>query len=309
MSILSMDATSCQYGILFLMPIHLPLFEDKTMLPTGKYHVSFSEVSTNHECGWKHKLKYVDGHVEGDTEHTLYGKLIHAALQDWLILDKSVWFDWDERIKQCHQEVVQAFKCLGESGFNPGEDILLRDWLDPIDGILQKVPAWMDETFPGWKPYAAELQLFEPVLGQKNKWFKGFIDAIITIPKTPRKGAKKPVSGNIYWLLDWKTTSWGWDKSKKQDKFKRMQLALYKNYFHTLTGIPLEDIRCGFVLLKRTTKKGEYCELIDVSVGPETIKHALDTVALSINLIAKRYWLKNRNSCRFCDFKGTALCP
>jgi len=290
------------------MSVHLPLFKDKTILPTGKYHISFSEVNTcsgGDGCGWKHKLKYVDGHKEGDTEHTTYGHAIHGALQDWLLEGSSAWFDWEERIEACHAEVTKAFETLN---FNPGEQVLVDEWMAPIDGILHKVPGWMDETFPGWKPFAAELPLFEPLEKQTNKWFKGFIDAVIRVPKAPKKGSKKAVAGYIYWILDWKTTSWGWDSKKKQDKYKRMQLALYKHFFHKLTGIPLEDIRCGFVLLKRTAKKGNHCELIEVSVGDKTRQDALDLVSLTVSLIAKRYWLKNRNSCRFCDFRGTPLC-
>jgi hypothetical protein len=240
------------------MTVHLPLFQDKTILPTGKYHVSFSEVNTcsgGDGCGWKHKLKYVDKHEEPDTEHTTYGHALHAALQDWLLEGRSVWFDWEERIEACHEEVNKEFERIK---FNPGEDVLVNEWLDPIDGILHKVPDWMDqqEEFKGWSVVAAELQLFEPIEGQKNKWFKGYIDAVIKVPKKARKGSKKAAPpGYTYWILDWKTTSWGWDKRKKQDKYKRMQLALYKHYLSIKLGIPLEDIKCGFVLLKRTAKR------------------------------------------------------
>ena len=291
------------------MTVHLPLFEDKTILPTGKYHVSYSEVNTacgTDGCGWKHKLKYVEGHEEPDTEHTTYGRAVHGALQDWLLKNDSVWFDWEARIEQCQKEVEQEFNKID---FNPKSDSLLKDWIGPIETILNAVPGWMDETFPGWKPVAAELQLFEPIEGHVNKWFKGFIDAVIKVPKRPRKGSKKPVVGYVYWVLDWKTTSWGWDAKKKQDKFKRMQLALYKHYLSLKLGIPLEDIKCGFILLKRTAKKNNNLELLEVSVGEKTRMEAVDLVSECVSMISKKFWLKNRNSCRFCEFRGTELCP
>lgn len=296
------------------MSVHLPLlppptlFEDKTILPTGKYHVSYSEVNVacgSDGCGWKHKLKYVDGHEEPDTEHTTYGRTIHSALQDWLLESESVWFDWEERITACQAEVVEIFKTVK---FEPTPAALKKDWIDPTEKILNLVPDWMDQSFPGWKPVAAEIYLFEPIQGQTNKWFKGYIDAVIKVPKQPRKGSKKPVSGYLYWVLDWKTTSWGWDARKKQDKFKRMQLALYKHYLSIKLGIPLEDIRCGFVLLKRTAKQ-DPLELIEVSVGDKTRQEAVDLVSSCVSMISKRYWMKNRNSCRFCPFRGTELCP
>lgn len=288
------------------MTVHLPLFVDKTILPTNKYHVSFSEVKLNNECGWKGKLVYVDGHREGDTEHTVYGQRVHAALQDWLLIKDSVWFDWTERIEACQKEVLEAFKVLN---FAPTDNALAKDWIAPVEGMLQLVPSWMDLQFPGWKTVASELYLFEPIEGQTNKWFKGFVDAVIKVPKQPRKGSSKVEPGLIYWVLDWKTTSWGWNAEKKQDKYQRMQLALYKHFISIKLGIPLEDIRCGFVLLKRTAKNADHCELIEVSVGEKTRQDAVDLVNLTINLIAKKYYLKNRNSCRWCKFKGTELCP
>lgn len=291
------------------MSVHLPLFQDKTILPTGKYHVSYSEVNTacgTDGCGWKHKLKYVEGHEEPDTEHTTYGRAVHEALQEWLLKNDSVWFDWETRIEECQKEVEQEFEKIG---FNPRTESLNKDWIQPIETILSSIPGWMDETFPDWKPVAAELQLFEPIQGHTNKWFKGFIDAVIKVPKRPRKGSKKPVFGYVYWVLDWKTTSWGWDSKKKQDKFKRMQLALYKHYLSLKLGIPLEDIKCGFVLLKRTAKKNNNLELLEVSVGEKTRLEAVDLVSECVSMISKRFWLKNRNSCRFCEFRGTELCP
>lgn len=290
------------------MTVHLPLFQDKTMLPTGKYHVSYSEVNTavgSDGCGWKHKLKYVDGHEESDTEHTTYGRVVHSALQNWLLEGDSVWFDWDTRIEECQKEVKKIFT---EIGFNPSPTALELEWVKPVEDMLAQVPEWMDQTFPGWSTVAAEFYLFEPIEGHTNKWFKGFVDALIRVPKTPRKGSKKPVSGYNYWVLDWKTTSWGWDSRKKQDKYKRMQLALYKHYLSLKLGIPLEDIKCGFVLLKRTAKK-DRLELLEVSVGEKTRQEAVDLVSSCVSMISKRLWLKNRNSCRFCEFRGTDLCP
>ncbi len=277
-----------------------------SILPTGKYHVSFSEINVHRECSFRHKLQYVDKHAGGDTQHTVYGKLIHSALQEWLLEHKNPGFDWEDRIADCYNQVLDAFETLPD--FKPEPNELVEDWMDPVDTILKRVPSWMNETFPGWKTVASEVQLFEPIEGLTNKWFKGFIDCVIKVPKPPRKGSQKASEGHLYWVIDWKSTSWGWDRMKKQDKFKRMQLALYKHYFSVKTGIPLEDIRCGFVLLKRTAKK-ESCELIEVSVGDKTREEALKLVASTIKMIAKGWWVKDRNSCRFCDFRSTDLCP
>lgn len=290
------------------MTIHLPLFIDKTVLPTGKYHVSYSEVNTacgTDGCGWKHKLKYIGNLTEPDNEHTTYGKTLHSALEAWLLENESAWFDWETRIEDCIKEVQSEFVRVS---FDPGPTTLSKEWLQPAKDILMEIPDWMDQQFPGWKPIAAELSLFEPIQGHTNKWFKGFIDAVIKVPKPARKNSKKPAQGSVYWILDWKTTSWGWDSKKKQDKFKRMQLALYKHYLSSKLNIPLDDIKCGFVLLKRTAKVGNKCELLEVSVGEKTRQEAVDLVSECVSMISKRFFMKNRNSCRFCTFRNTQHC-
>lgn len=290
------------------MTVHLPLFVDKSELPTGKCHISYSEVNTacgTDGCGWKHKLQYVDGYKDPDNENTTYGRTLHNALQDFLLNHQSVWFDWEERIEKCQEEVIEIFRSIN---FQPSENVLKQNWIFPIKTLFEPLPSWMDETFPNWSTVAAELPLFETINNHQNKWFKGFVDCIIKVPKRPRKGSKKPVSGFVYWILDWKTTSWGWDSKKKQDKYKRMQLALYKHYVSVKLGIPLEDIKCGFILLKRTAKSNNL-ELLEVSVGDKTREEALKTVSDCITMISKKYWLKNRNSCRFCQFHNTKLCP
>lgn len=286
------------------MPFQLPLFQEKRILPTNKFHVSFSEVHTWNNCGWQHKLQYIEGLRDEGSEHTVYGGAIHNTLEEWLLSCHSVWFDWTDQIELCQKEILNSFEKVN---FTPPESVLVKEWIQPVDGILRAVPPWMDQTFPGWKLIAAELPLFEPIEGQPGRYFKGFIDAVIKVPKPARKGSKKAAKGHLYWILDWKTTSWGWSADKKQDKYKRMQLALYKHYVSIKLGIPLEDIRCGFVLLKRTAK--EHCELVEVSVGDKTRTDAVNLVSLSVNSIAKRFFLKNRNSCRFCPFQGTPKCP
>lgn len=290
------------------MVVHLPLLSDSTRLPTGKNHISFSEVQVGLSCGWKHKLKYVDGLEDSGSEHTVYGSVMHEALENWLLQKDSVWYDHDQNTEDCLNAVKKAFQ---EIGFDAdGSDVKMnKEWLSPAQTMLTEVPAWMDATFPGWSTVAAEIELFEPIEGKDSLWYKGFVDCVIKIPKKTRAGSKSANVKYTYWILDWKTTSWGWDKKKKTDRVKRMQLALYKHYVAKKLDIPLQDIKCGFVLLKRTAKVGNQCELLDVSVGPQALADALATVSEVINMIQKKMWMKEMgDECRFCDFFLTEHC-
>jgi len=290
------------------MTVHLPLFKDETRLPTGKNHISFSEVSTALECGWQHKLKYVHKLEDPGSEHTVYGSCIHDSAENWLLNKDSAWYDLEESIESCVAKVKEEFARIGfDADGNPKK--LEKEWITPVGGILTKIPSWMDETFPGYSVVAAELELFEPLDGQKNKWYKGFVDCVIKVPKKARKGAKKAPSGFTYWILDWKTTSWGWDKKKQTDPVKKMQLALYKHFVARKLDIPLADIKCGFVLLKRTVKSGDHCELLEVPVGDQTRLATLKIVSNTVNMIKREMWIKERgDACRYCKFFVTEHC-
>ena len=290
------------------MTFHLPLFRDETMLPTGKNHISFSEVSTILECGWRHKLKYVNKLEDPGSEHTVYGSCIHDSAEEWLLNKDSAWFDLEESIERCTTKVKEEFSRIKFDADGNAKK-LEKEWIAPIRGILTKIPSWMEETFPGYSVIAAELELFESFEGQHNKWYKGFVDCIIKTPKKARRGAKNAARGSTYWILDWKTTSWGWDKKKQTDPVKKMQLALYKHFVSKKLDIPFEDIKCGFVLLKRTAKGEEYCDLLEVPVSDQTRLATLKIVSNAINVVKRRMWTKERgDSCRYCEFFVTEHC-
>ena len=86
------------------------------------------------------------------------------------------------------------------------------------------------------------------------------------------------------------------------------QLILYKHFWSIKHDIPLKDIRCAFVLLKRGGKPGNMCDIVKVSVGPKAIEKALKIMRSMIKNVYKQFNLKNRNSCTYCPFKDTQHC-
>ena len=113
-----------------------------------------------------------------------------------------------------------------------------------------------------------------------------------------------------YWILDWKTAkSYGWDRRKKQDFLTQAQIILYKYYWATKNNVPLKDVGCGFILLKRGGKSGNMCDLVEVSSGPKSVEKSRELVRNMIGSVTKKMFLKNRDSCTFCDFKDTVHCP
>ena len=156
-------------------------------------------------------------------------------------------------------------------------------------------------AIPGVATVKAEEELYEDIEGFDLK-FKGFIDAVIKVPK--KKG-----EGWIYWILDWKTAnSYGWKRQKKQDILMTAQLILYKHFWSTKHNVPMSDIRCGFILLKRGGKPGNMCDIVNVSVGPKSLDKGLKIMRSMIKNVQKQFSLKNRNSCTYCPYKDTEHC-
>jgi len=272
------------------------------IFPTGKKHTSFSEVKTWKECSWRHKLSHIDKIDEFDqpSPYLYFGTCVHEGAES-ILNGKKI--DREKLIS-----VLTA--AWEEHGFEKPEWYLeqpgwykhepLSTWIEWVNNMWDDIPAFLDEQFPGWESIKAEEQLYEAI-ENKDFIFKGFIDGVIGI--TDKKGNKKVL------IIDWKTAgSYGWRREKKQDIMMTAQLALYKFYWSQKHDVPLKDIRCGFVLLKRGGKAGKTCEFVPVSVGPKTLAKSLKMVNDMISTVRKNIFLKNRNSCKYCQFKDTKYC-
>ncbi len=248
--------------------------------PSNKPHISFSEFSNWYECSWRYKLQYVEGiDTFENSVYTESGKAVHAACENYIKTREM-----DESI--CTEMLEDAWQ-----KFNFKD---LEGWKTTCKNMLIEIPDWLDKTFNDWECVEAEEKLYENIENDSQK-FKGFIDAIIKV---------KQRNKTVYWLIDWKTTSWGWRRQKKEDFRIRMQLILYKKYWSQKHNIPLKDVRCGFVLLKRTGKQNSRCELIPVSVGPKSLEKADKNIRNMLTFVRKGIFIKNRNSCMYCGFKN-----
>lgn len=177
-----------------------------------------------------------------------------------------------------------------------------EEYLRQAEEILAEVPSFLDESFPNWEYVDAEHQLFETLESSLGAFkFKGFIDGIIRCD--PKRGKKK-----ITWLIDWKTSTIGWLKDKRQDPMLRNQLILYKNFWVKKTGDQPKDVRCTFVILKRMAKKGKHCERFDVSVGDVSQDRAVGLTRDMLTSMNKGIKIKNRYSCKWCEYRETEHC-
>jgi len=270
--------------------------------PTGKPHISFSEIKNWKECPYRHKLIYVDKiDVSEPSPYLDFGTTVHEGCET-LLESRSI------NKEKLIQDIKGAWEKHGFDnpdwyGKQPGwyKHEPVDTWCGWAENMWNDVLVFLDNEFPNWQYVKAEEELYEPIENSQIK-FKGFIDGIIKVPK--KKG-----KGNLYWIIDWKTAkTYGWRREKKQDILMTAQLILYKHFWSKKHNIPLKDIRCAFVLLKRGAKPGKVCELVPVSVGPKSLERGNKIMHSMIKAVEKGFYLKNRNSCKFCPFYKTEYC-
>jgi len=272
-----------------------------------KEHVSYSEIRQWKECPWRHKLLYIDKlRSYEESPHLHYGTIVHDACEHFLKTK-------DLKIDEAKKKIKEAWE---EHGFD-SEDFIqlqaqraqlqgwkykhnkLKDWLQWSETSLNSLPKFMNDTFHDWECVSAEEALYENIENINTK-FKGYIDCIIKIPYK---------NGYKYWILDWKTSNGrGWSIDKQRDFLVHAQVVLYKHFWGTKNQIEMKNIQCGFVLLKKVKTVGKSCQLIKVSSGPKTLEKSQKLVRSMLKSVEKKFYLKNRNSCKFCEFKDTEHC-
>ena len=85
------------------------------------------------------------------------------------------------------------------------------------------------------------------------------------------------------------------------------QLTLYKLFWAKKHDVPLNMIETHFGLLKRTAKNNN-TEIFRVTSGPKKIKNALTFLEKAVINIKRSFSIKNRLSCKYCQFYNTEHC-
>ena len=245
-------------------------------------HVSYSEIKLWHECPRKHKLQYIDK-LDGfkGNLHTAFGTAIHSVCEHGL-LDENL-----DRGKHFLEEFAKEVASLKEKEVEI-ESKLYEQMMGQYEPIVSSFRDELDNYFEDCEVISTEEKLYEDMEGHDLK-FKGFIDLVV---KT-RDGK--------YHILDWKTTSWGWNSRKKSDKIVNYQLTLYKYFWAQKHGIPLDMVETHFGLLKRTAKKNN-TEIFRVTSGPTKVRNALTFLEKAVINIKRKLAIKNRLSCKGCAF-------
>ena len=255
-------------------------------------HVSYSEIKIWNECPFKHKLQYIDK-IAGfkGNEYTAFGTALHSVCEFGVagVLDRIDFEDHFQTIFENELDALPQSVELRES--------LVAEMRTQAEPIHSQVLDALEAFMPEYRVHATEEQLFEPIkeFTADNCDFKGFIDLVLQSPD------------GKYHIIDWKTCSWGWDQKRKSDRMTTYQLTLYKKFWCQKNNIDPSMVETYFGLLKRTAKKNNV-EIFRVTSGPRKMENATKFLFKAVTAIHRGIKIKNRMSCRNCDFNKTEHC-
>ena len=278
------------------------------IFPTGKSHVSYSEIKAWKECPYRHKLMYVDKiKTYEDNPYADFGTLLHEAIEKYLNgfpikfeeLTKSIKDLWETKGYDS-KEYINKVKNSRSNPLNYKHETA-DDYIKSMNTILSDFPQWLDENFPDWELIKAEEELYEEITSGLN--YKGFIDCIIKVPTNKKK------TKHVYYIIDWKTTGKsGWYFTKRRDFLSLAQVGFYKKYWAEKNNVDLKSVRTAYVFLKRGAKKNKSIELFKVSAGPKFLQKAEKMLNDMIFNVKRGNKMKNYSNCKFCPFKQSEYC-
>ena len=256
-------------------------------------HISYSELKDWVFCAFYHKLTRIDklAGFKGN-EYTAFGSTMHSICEKKLLQEEA-----NEKF------FIEEFKkniSLLDEDVEINKKLVL-DMVGQGKNIIPEIQDALDNYFDqGYQVLFVEMPLMEPIEGEPDYNFKGYIDAIVMTPHDKKVH-----------IFDWKTCSWGWDSRKKNDKMVTYQLTLYKHFFAQKLQIDPKDIETHFALLKRTAKQNRV-EFFRVTSGPKKTQNALKLLSKALYNIKNKRHIKNRLSCTAgygCKFYRTEHCP
>ena len=254
--------------------------------------ISYSELKDWAFCAFYHKLTRIDK-LDGfkGNAFTAFGTAIHDVCEKKLLKE-----DIDD-----NEHFIESFEeCLARLPEDVEvDDKLVADMREQGKKILPEIEDALTDYFGEYEVLASELPLMEPIEGEDDYTFKGYIDAIVATP-----------DGKVH-IFDWKSCGWGWDTRKKSDKMVTYQLTLYKHFFCQKMDIDPKNVETHFALLKRTASKN-HIEFFRVTSGPKKTENALKLLSTALYNIKNKRYIKNRLSCTSgygCKFYKTKHCP
>ena len=235
-----------------------------------KKRVSFSQYSTFLKCPHKWYLDYVKNlRVKDDNINTTFGTAIHHAFQTYLTslykegVSVADSLDVKKLFLDKFNEEIKKVKDVKEEEFTD----FIFDGNDIIDTFCKSANRLKYFPTKDYELVGIEIPLEIPI--KNNVEFVGFIDIVL-----------KERDKEYYRIIDFKTSSNGWNSYMKEDVSKLAQLHLYKSVYSKKFNVPLNNIEVEFFIVKRKLYENasfpqSRIQVFKPSAGPTIIKESI----------------------------------
>lgn len=286
---------------------------------TFQKSISYSQMSMYLSCPHKWNLQYKEGHKEPvNSINLIFGTAIHEVLQNYITVfyEKSgVEADGINLEEYFHEKFIGEYKKQYEKNhkthFSSSKELneFYEDGINILNYFKKKRSGYFGKK--GWYLIGCEVPIvITPNQEYKNVVYNGFLDLVLYHEPT-----------NIFKIIDFKTSTRGWNDETKKSEDKQFQLILYKIFLSQLFNIPIDNIEIEFIILKRKIwEKSDYPQSrIQIFSPPsgkiktKKTKDALNkfiTDVFELNASYKEQIFEkkpSKSNCMFCPFKDNKI--
>ena len=276
-------------------------------------NISYSQFSIFKECPHKWELLYKDGLQQyTSTIHTVFGTAMHEALQHYITImfeqsaAEADRFNIEEYFEERFRETyLKEYKSNSSTHFS--SSVEMREFFDDGIAIINFFKKKRGQYFSkrGWFLVACELPIvIVPDNKFKNVLYKGYLDLVLYHEPT-----------NTFKIIDFKTSTRGWNDKTKKDEGKQFQLILYKNGFSKQFDIPEDSIEVEFFILKRKIwEESEFPQSRIQEFAPPSGKIKMKKAVTALNEFIEhsfnqdgtykdnKYPITVNENCKYCPF-------
>jgi hypothetical protein len=277
-------------------------------------NISYSQFSIFKECPHKWELLYKDKLRQfSSTIHTVFGTAMHEALQNYITImfeqsaAEADRFNIEEYFEERFREnYLKEYKANNSTHFSSSVEMkeFFDDGLSIIEFFKKKRGQYFSKR--GWFLVACELPIIiAPDNKLKNVLYQGYLDLVLYHEPT-----------NTFKIIDFKTSTRGWNEKTKKDEGKQFQLILYKNFFSKQFEIPEDNIEVEFFILKRKIwEESEYPQSRIQEFSPPSGKIKMKKALTALNEFIEHsfnqdgsykdtnYPIVVNENCKYCQFK------
>ena len=256
------------------------------------YNISYSSLMDWNKCPHFFKLRAIEGiSVFDSSPDTIFGSLMHKCSAKVVVSQMST----DEAKKLFSRTWTKFSGIYGKYINKKKYDLYFM--LEAGLNILSNIREAFTKNLGNYKIISDDESVEKRIkvkISEKHKQsFKGFLDLVLVHE-----------NGTVV-ILDLKTCSSLFWFRKKIDKFKEMQLVLYKHFYAKLFDIESSKIEAYFVPLEKNPKSREPVSFLRVTTGTKKTENDLVYLDKAATAINNGNFIKNRSSC--IDDYGT--CP